>query len=151
MSDYRFSLEHFTRDGRRLGQALVTPDFGPAREWAHFAAVRRGALPLVTAPAAAAVAPVWSDELGPPHLRGIRVLESEFPSEYFLELAQKKALEYVERGELVRGESYRYRVCAYPAEAVAPSAAGALDLGVEALPEPITLGERSRARSRSAS
>ena len=138
---YRFALEHFTRDGRRLGQSLVTPDFGPAREAAYFAAVRRGA-PLVTAPAGDAVAPVWSDELGPPHLSGIRVLESEFATEYFLELAQAKAVEYVASGELARGEAYRYRVCAYPAEPE-PSAGPLPDFGVEALAEPIALGERS--------
>ena len=142
---YRFALEHFTREGRRLGQSLVAPDFGPARECAHFAAVRRGALPLVTAPACGAVAPIWCDELGPPHVSGIRVLESEFPTEYFLELAQKKAVEYVERGELARGEAYRYRVCAYPADAEAPPPEVALSFGVEALPEPIALGERSLA------
>ena len=141
---YQFALEHFTRDGRRLGQALVTPDFGPAREAAYFAAVRRGALPLVTAPADGAVAAIWSDELGPPHVSGIRVLETEFPTDYFLELAQAKAVEYVARGELARGEAYRYRVCAYPAEPE-PSASPLLDFGVEALPEPIVLGDDSLA------
>jgi hypothetical protein len=139
---YRFALEHFTRDGHRVGQSLVTPDFGPARECAYFAAVRRGALALVTAPAGGAVAPVWSDGLGPPHVSGIRVLETDFASDYFLELAQAKAVEYVARGDLARGEAYRYRVCAYPAEPQ-PSASPLLDFGVEALAEPIALGDRS--------
>ena len=71
---YRYALEHFTREGRPLGQARVTPDFGPAREWAYFEAVRRGSLPLVTAPAGGAVVPIWSGELGPPHVSGVRVL-----------------------------------------------------------------------------
>ena len=56
---YRFALEHFAADGRRLGKAPVAPDFQPAREWAYFAAVRRGELPLVAAPADGEVAPLW--------------------------------------------------------------------------------------------
>lgn len=134
---YRYALEHFTGEGRSLGQTLVTPDFGPAREWAYFEAVRRGALPLVTAPAGGAVEPLWSDELGPPHLRGIRVAGSEFGSAYFLELAQRQAAAYVERGELARGDRYRYRVCAYPVE---PEPEAAPAFAVEALAEPIALG-----------
>jgi hypothetical protein len=140
---YRFALEHFAPDGRCLGQTLVTPDFQPALECAYFAAVRKGALPLVSAPATGAVAPLWSEELGPPYCSGIRVMESEFSSGYFLELAQQRAAEYIAAGELAHGDSYRYRVRAYPAE----SRASAPDLrmeppiafGVEALHEPIAL------------
>lgn len=142
---YRFALEHFAPDGRCLGQTLVTPDFQPALECAYFAAVRKGALPLVTAPATGAIAPVWSEELGPPHCSGIRVMESEFSSDYFLELAQRRAAEYVATGDLARGDSYRYRVRAFPAQAGDASPDLRMEppvsFGVEALPEPIPLGE----------
>ncbi len=142
---YRFALEHFASDGRRLGQTLVAPDFQPARECATFSAVRRGTLPLVTAAADAAVAPVWSAELGPPHCSGFRVLETDFTSAYFLDLAQRQAAEYVEKGELERGDRYSYRLCAYPAEGpdAVPGASpsGELEFGVEPIAEPIALGE----------
>jgi hypothetical protein len=140
---HRFALEHFAPDGRSLGQALVEPDFQPARECAYFAAVRRGALPLVTAPAEGEVAPVWSEELGPPHCSGVRVGGCDFSSAYFLDLAQQQAAVYVASGALARGDSYHYRVLAYPAvDAAAASASAAeLEFGAEALADPIPLSE----------
>src|SRR5262245_21241186 len=139
---YRYALEHYGRDGRLLGQTPVMPDFEPAREWAYFEAVRRGGRPLLTAPPAAPVVPVWSEELGPPHVSGIRVLESELDSAYFLELARSQAAAYLAKGELARGESYRYRVCAYAAEPE-EDPRGPLAFGVEALAEPIELDQRA--------
>jgi len=107
--------------------------------------VRRGALPLVTAAADAAVAPVWSEELGPPHCRGIRVLETDFSSAYFFDLAQKQAAEYVAKGELERGDRYSYRLCAYPAESrdadTGASKGSELEFGVEPVADPIALGD----------
>lgn len=137
---YRFALEHFAPDGRSLGLTPVAPDFQPAREWAYFAAVRRGALPLATAPADGEVAPIWSAELGPPHCSGIRVGDCDFPSAYLLDLAQQRAAEYVEAGELARGDAYLYRVCAYPAECDELPAAE-LAFGAEALAEPLPVAE----------
>ena len=53
MSDtsHRFAIEVSDETGRRLGQQAVVPDFQAAREDAYFAAVRRGLVEPVTAPA----------------------------------------------------------------------------------------------------
>lgn len=145
--DYRFAIEHFTGEGRSLGQAWVTPDFGPAREWAYFEAVRRGALPLVTAHAGGTLAPVWSDELGPPHLRAVRVFESELPTAYFSEVARRTAAELGASGERARADLHRYRVHAYPAEPVEQTEPGTsappFEFEVEPVAETIALGERA--------
>ncbi len=145
---YRFAVEHFSREGRTLGQALVTPDFQPARECARFEAARRGILPLVTEAAAGEIVPIWCDELGPPHCTGIRVLETDFSADYFLEAAQQKAGEYREKGEVRAGDPLWFRVCAYPAaaEEPPPQHPAAVGFGVESLAEPIALGERSLAK-----
>ena len=148
---HRFALEFLTHDGHRLGPVSVAPDFQAAREWAYFTGVRRGLLPPVTAPADGEVAPVFSEELGPPYCRAIRVapiappgfgeltLTSDVPITYFQDLAEANAARWVARGELSSGDGYRYHVCAYPVvqhEAGTRSQAG---FRVEALADPIPL------------
>jgi proteasome lid subunit RPN8/RPN11 len=152
---HRYALELSTADGRRLGQAAVEPDFQPAREWAYLEGVRRGLLPLVTAPATGAVAPLWCDELGPPYCRGIRVLASdpdgraqatsEIPARYFAGLAREQAERHVARGDLAHGAAYRYRVCAYPTGSDRPRVGDEPDaadgLRAQPLAEPIAVCE----------
>lgn len=144
-STYRYAIEHFTRDGRSLGQALVLPDFQPAREWAYFAAVRRGELPLVTAPACGEVVPIWCDDLGPPHCSGVRVLGTDFPSDYFRDAARQKARDYAKEGGDAGDAPALFRVHAYPCGSPPQAEPDPLGFGVETIPEPIAIGARELA------
>lgn len=122
-ASYRYAIDYFREDGSRLGPVAIEPDWQPAREWACFQGMRRGALAPLTAHPPGAIEPLWDPELGPPHCAGVRVsvpsestrASTDIPREFFHELAHANASVWIERGELDPGEPYRFRVCAYPA------------------------------------
>ena len=148
---HRFVVETYTSQGHRLGRAPATPDFQPAREYAYLEAVRRGALSPTTAPAQGAVEPLWSEALGAPYLRGVRVRvcdpegracgARELPVHYFFATAQALAASHLASGDLAPGDPYRYHVCAYPEEGAEPPAERADAFEVAALAEPIPVRE----------
>ncbi len=147
---YRYTIEYFTRDGSRLGEVAVEPDFQPAREWTLFRAARRGRAPLVTAMAAGDVSPLWDDDLGAPYVSGIRVAtcggedveHCDLSSAFSREVADAAVAFYRESGELETGESYCYRVRAYPAEEVDARDTAAMNgMRVEAAEHAISLAE----------
>jgi proteasome lid subunit RPN8/RPN11 len=152
--EYRFAIDYYTEHGRALGPVAVEPDWQPAREWARFTGMRQGLLPPLTTHPPGAIEPVWDEALGAPVCSGVRVVfpqgdgdgagdevSAEIPRRYFHELARAKSSVWIERGELSAGELYRYRVCAYPGRAAAPSSAASAAgvLAAEEVPRPLAL------------
>lgn len=149
--EYRYAIDYFTQDGKRLGSLPVEPDWGPARECAHFLAIRRGIVPPLLRDGVGSVEPVWDSECGAPVLGAARIVVAgetgeetvceEIPSlTYFRNLAQQGSSTIVERGLLEKGDFYRYKVCAYPStasdgepEPSEPDAFGVEEIG-ESLP-----------------
>jgi proteasome lid subunit RPN8/RPN11 len=123
--EYRYAVDYFSETGARLASLPVEPDWGPARECAHFLAIRRGIVPPLLRDGSGRIEPVWDPEHGSPVLGAARIVvaadtgdqtvSEEVPSPaYFRQQAQEGATTLVDRGLLERGERYRYRVCAYP-------------------------------------
>ncbi|MHC4590116.1 MAG: hypothetical protein ACYTE6_05520 [Planctomycetota bacterium] len=149
MSDlkYRYVLEFYGDDASALGRTPVTVDWAPAVEYAHFAGIRAGALPAVTAAPPNTIEPIWDVSLGTPHVAGVRValeaggdvpFTADVPLEYFNGAARNASAEYVKDGRLKAGQTFRYRPMAFPADAPAAEApAPGCGLEVEAVPQPL--------------
>lgn len=166
-TEYRYAIEYLDDDGERIDVVSVEPDWLPAREWAHFQAVRRGKRLASADPGAACIEPVFDDDVGAPvvgaarvtlpAMNGNAVIREDIPSPaYFRAAARTGSAELVERGVLETGDPYRFRVCAWLAEATPDiEEASGLGLMLEAAPEPIEIDTRSleefRIRSSAAS
>ena len=118
--EYTYSLKLFRQNGEPLDDLPMSVDWAPAEECARFEGVRRGLLDPDEL-RCASVVPLWSEQPGAPFLRGFRVQLSgpnahemvrDFGSTYFRDLAVRASSDLVERGLLVRGETFRYRVVA---------------------------------------
>jgi hypothetical protein len=123
--EYQYAIDYFSLDGERRGSLPVEPDWDPARECAQFLAIRRGIVPPVLREGVGRIEPVWDSECGAPVLDAARVVVAaetgdetvcdEIPSlAYFRQLARLGSRTMVERGLFQEGESYHYKVCAYP-------------------------------------
>ncbi len=149
--NYQYVLEQDGDDGSALGRTPVTMDWLPAVEYAHFAGIRAGALPAVTVAPPSALEPIWDPSSGRPHVAGVRValdaggggsFTAEVPLAYFNAAARQASAEYVKDGRLQAGQTFRFRVTAFPVEAPAPEASASgpgLELEVEALPQPVAI------------
>ncbi|MBM3882253.1 MAG: hypothetical protein FJ387_21460 [Verrucomicrobia bacterium] len=125
-SAYRYVLELFDQDGRRLGQHPVDPDWEPAREWLRFSTLCQALSGSASSQGPVDIQPVWSTAAGAPYVgsfRAVMTLDShdprpaicEIPTAYLRSLAQDAATGLVERGLLKEGDTFRYLVSAYPA------------------------------------
>jgi proteasome lid subunit RPN8/RPN11 len=144
---YRYVLEFYGDDASALGRTPVTVDWLPAVEYAHFAGIRAGALPPVTVAPPNSIEPIWDTSLGPPHVAGARValdtdggapFTAAVPLTYFNAAARDASAEYVKDGRLKAGQTFRYRVTAFPAHTPAdetPAPGGGFE--VEAVPRPL--------------
>ena len=141
---HRYVAEASDREGRRLGEVVLEPDFTPAAEWSHWEGVRRG-LPALAHHGPGVVEPVYDDALGPPYLEGFRVCFDGTPSEhtpplitwrYFQSAVEAGARRLVTDGRLRDGESFVYRVCAFPIPGAERSPASAV---VDEPPAPLAL------------
>ena len=128
--DYQFALLFFREDQSPVGQIAVAADWEPAREWAEFFALRRGAIAADGAKRNSEILPSWDLKLGQPYVKGFRValegngsgssgptateLTTEFPTTYFKDLAAKGSAYFVERGDLKEGEHFFYLPSAFP-------------------------------------
>lgn len=151
MTTYRYSIEiRRDNDASALLHTPLQPDWSAALESAHFAAVRRGALPPVTADGRGTIEPVWHSDLGPPYVAAFRAVLPgvaggaggglEIPRAYVRSHAQSAASGLVERGVLQQGEIFQYVVSAFPAEPAPPLDHGAgAAFTVEAVPQPLPL------------
>lgn len=118
---YRWAVEILHRDGTRVGQKVVEPDFAPLLECARLTYLRRHG------PSAAAdydrpveVTPVWSATLGEPYVGSLSMtiagenVEDAGRTSIFRAAAGDVASQFVESGELAEGSTFVYLVMAYP-------------------------------------
>jgi len=129
-NQHRYVAEASARDGRRLGELLLAPDFTPAAEWSHFEGMRRGALPARAHHGPCVIEPAYDESRGPPYVAGIRVRfeaahqahESPLiPWSYFQQCVEGSAKQLVEDGTLRAGEAFVYQICAFPAHRQEPT------------------------------
>ena len=131
VSDYRYGLLLFRKDGSTLGSASVTVDWEPAAESARFDHARRGGAPL-NGEGTASIEPLWDRTEGEPYLRGFRVahdnggrrVTTDFPSSYFSDVAAQTSAEFVKRGKLEAGDAYLFQAVAFAGNGAAKPAGG---------------------------
>lgn len=133
-SSHRYVAEASDSSGRRLGDLTLAPDFGPAAECTHLEGVRRGYLPALLHHGPAVVVPVFED---PPYVANVQIrfddadpaFEPPFiPWSYFQPWVEDSAGSLVRAGALGRGDSFVYRICAFP------DASGSVGPGPDAEP-----------------
>ena len=125
--NYQFALMFFREDQSPVGQIAVAADWEPAREWAEFQALRRGAIAADAAKTDSEIVPSWDPKLGEPYVKGFQVrleangagsmandLSTEFPIAYFKDLASQGSAYFVEKGVLKEGEQFFYLPSAFP-------------------------------------
>jgi hypothetical protein len=123
---FRYTIEYFRDAGDRVGTVAIEPDWSAALECAQFLGIRRGTLPARSATPAGVIEPVWHADAGAPAVGAIKVVmagsgaapaaEVTLPRAYFRALAEHGADQLVERGDLARGESFQYLVCAWASD-----------------------------------
>lgn len=114
---YQWVIEYLSAEGDALGTLPFEPDWGPAREWAQLRALaaEAGAVPT----SRFAVEPVWDDEAGAPVVSAAKMVAPGIAGDelatrpYFRAAAKAGSAQMVERGVLARGDTYRFRVCAF--------------------------------------
>jgi hypothetical protein len=129
---YRWALRLFTFEGKDVGKASVSVNWGPAREAVRLLGVRRGLIPADARSPDHSVLPLWHPRLGRPYVEGFRLscgnggqarVFEDFPITYFMQSAMRARLAFVELGKLRRGESFLYHVLADPEKGAASGAA----------------------------
>ena len=157
---YQFAIEFFREDGSPLGQIPVTPDWEPAFEYARFAGIRRGLLPVAVATGRRVIEPIWHRQVGEPYVSGVRAVvrsggkesdggegggevASEIPGAYFRGLARTTAAALVQAGALEKGDHFQYLLCAFRTTqaAAAEDAPEAGGFAVEEVVPPLPLEE----------
>ncbi len=121
----QYVLELYGDNGDALGRTPVEMDWLPAIEYAHFSAIRAGTLPAVTVAPPSRVEPIWDSDSGKPYISGVRIvlevtggcLSAVVPTEYFNAVAREASAEYVADGRLKTGQTFRYRVTVFAADA----------------------------------
>jgi len=123
-NQHRYVAEASDRNGQRLGELVLAPDFTPAAEWSHLQGMRCGVLSALAHHGPGTVEPVYDENLGRPYIAGICVRFDEgapshkdplIPWRYFQQCVEGSARRLVEDGTLRAGESFVYRICAFPA------------------------------------
>ncbi len=119
---YRYIAEASDGEDRRLGELMIAPDFVMAAEWSHFQGVRAGVLDSAHH-GPGEVEPVFDEAAGPPYVEGIQVrFDSTGPTyrppvipwSYFHQSVEAAGTGLVEQGKLRSGDSFKYRLCAFP-------------------------------------
>jgi proteasome lid subunit RPN8/RPN11 len=122
-NDYQYALMLYREGKDSLGQAAMTVDWSPAREWAEFRALRQGLVRADEAGVVSTVEPLWHSKLGEPYVRGFSVSvgaagekasSSDFTTAYFRQLAKQASALFTEKGVLKKGERFKYLVAAFP-------------------------------------
>jgi hypothetical protein len=117
--NHRFALELFDAAGASLGQRPIAPDWEPAFECLRLAALRRE-LPEPRVERIS-IEPVWHPEFREPCAQGVRLrhgaIAEDFPLTFFAAAARRVSSEFVEMKLLREGETFRYRLLAFAANA----------------------------------
>ena len=159
-NSYRFVAEAKMRGGAPLGALALAPDWEPAAHWSYFEGMRQGRLPPLMRFRSGRVAPLWHVELGQPYVDGVRLCFTTgptnreevtqsvgfvVPNTYFQGAAEQAAAGLVADGVIAVGETFTFRVCAYPepdentALKMAEESSG---FNVEEIAQPLPLQER---------
>jgi hypothetical protein len=147
-SDHRFVAELFHADKKSAGEATFEPDFEPAVSWTALAAAQDHECPRGLHGGPAQVEPVWAGDSGQPHVEAFRVrlangsdrpFACDFGLDYVAGSVHELALRFVQEGKLADGETYTYRVFAYP---VPPAAAEERGFGITSTNSPLRIVER---------
>lgn len=156
-NQHRYVAEASARDGRRLGELVLAPDFTPAAEWSHLQGMRCGALPALAHHGPCVVEPAYDESRGRPYLAGIRVrFEAAdeaheaplIPWSYFQQCVEGSARRWVEDGTLRAGEAFVYQICAFPAHRHEPMHTTAPGVPIEVDPESLALDRAALAPRR---
>jgi proteasome lid subunit RPN8/RPN11 len=122
-SDHRFVAELIRADKHSAGEATFVPDWEPAASWTALAAAQDHDCPKGLHGGPAQVDPVWAADGGQPYVEGFRVrmvngtgrpFACDFGLDYLDGPVHELARQFVQQGKLAEGESYTYRVSAYP-------------------------------------
>ncbi len=122
--DFKYIIELLSAEGAEFGRREIQPDWGPARDWARMEAVRLGRIAEGEIPGAVITRPLWSEVNGRPHVEGFGFVFAEGAGEgfeavtgvnYLQNWAEVFAAVLVQSKKLEPGDSYRYRIYAYPA------------------------------------
>lgn len=153
--NHQYLLELYDSDRQLIGRTPVAPepDWIPAIEHAHFAAVRRGAAPVVDAPPVE-LKPMWHPRYGEPTICGIRIgpwnsdsetrepIDGVISIDYFKREARLASSQHVKSGRLRAGETFYYRVIALAgAGAEQEDPARQEDFGIEEVAQALPLTE----------
>ncbi len=154
---YRFVAEATTRAGVPLGALALTLDWEPAAHWAYFEAMRQGRVPPLMRFPPAWVAPFWHEELGQPYVDGVRLcfragpadqaqsIGFAVPNSYFQKAAEHATAGLVADGKMAVGETFTFRVCAYPDQdphTVRGAVEASPDFRLEEIAQPLPLQSR---------
>ena len=169
-TSFQYTIEYLTDDGEPIGSVPFDPDWEPAREWAHWESVRRGASSATKTGTgtgrgtALRIVPVWDEVAGAPVMSaarfeasgGLAAAEKISTLAYFRSAAREGSADMIERGLLKVGAPYQYRVCAYAREPGAVRTPGSqtngpdgrdgrdgLAFDVEETPQPLSFTESS--------
>ncbi len=160
-TDYEYGIEFIKEDGSLIGRRQIEEDWVPAVECTHFEGVRAGGLPPVVFTGHSVIQPVWHEEDREPYVAGFgcRVFASNgetfstgFAVTYFRAFARRVSAGLVAQGLLKAGESFRYRVFAFPRQEV-PTSGTPLPprFSVREVSQPLPLRESSLEELRFAS
>ncbi|MFQ5738709.1 MAG: hypothetical protein ACE5JX_06815 [Acidobacteriota bacterium] len=130
---YRFVACFQKAEGEALDQRTLDVSWNNAVESVRFEAIRRQQFQLPDVGTPPVVEPEWDSAQGPPRVGGFRLrlrgskgekFGLSFPLAYFKKAVQRASGALVDRGLLKAGETFLYRVTAYPSEArrMAPTA-----------------------------
>lgn len=126
-SPYRYVAVTTARDGRHLADLPLETDFGPAAECAYLHGVRLGKLPALAHHGPGVVEPVYDEERGRPYVQGVRICFDSIGSSqaapviswrYFQGAVEQASTRLVAMKKLAAGETFIYRVCAFPESSV---------------------------------
>lgn len=124
--EYAYCLELLRADGGLMARAPVVPDWQPACDWARLVALRQDRTGASTLGGSIKVRPVWDAAAGEPYVSSFEVAASgsggagqasDIPINYLYRYAQRAGSDLVDRGELEAGDTFLYRVLAFPAGA----------------------------------
>ena len=122
-SPYRYVAEAMARDGRHLADLALDPDFEPAAECSHLHGMRTGLLRALAHHGPGVIEPVYDEERGRPYVQGVRVRFDAagtahalpvIPWSYFQGAVEQAATRLIEACKLAAGETFIYRICAFP-------------------------------------
>ena len=151
MSAQRFgySVEFYSREGRRLGRRSIEADFSPALEWVWLQGLRRGRLSSDCLVSDGVITPVWNGQIGAPYLEALRVefasggVREELDLAFLQPFALQASGSLVHEGQLAAEESCHYLVLAFEAEAQAVAPPHTLHLTITHRPPLLPLHPRT--------